>query len=108
MTIRLIRVPFLIPNWAAAQVLFPRTVFYKRGALTAYVLAHEIGHVMQIEHLGLFRYWLTYLTSLIRSGYDGNVLEDDAERRVPEFLKCAQVAVRRRVKDVWYQKLKLW
>lgn len=108
MTIRLIRVPFLIPNWAAAQVLFPRTIFYKRGALTPYLLAHEIGHVMQIEHLGLFQYWLTYLTSLIRSGYDGNVLEDDAERRVPEFVGYARFVVREEIDDVWYQTVKLW
>lgn len=81
MKIRLIRLPFLIPTWAAAQVIFPRTIFYrgKPDRLRYDLIAHELGHVLQVERDGLLRYWWNYLTGLIRTGYNKHWMEKEAD-----------------------------
>lgn len=81
MKIRLIRLPFLIPPWAAAQVIFPRTIFYrgKPDRLSYGLIAHELGHVLQIERDGLLGYWWNYLTGLIGTGYNKHWMEKEAD-----------------------------
>lgn len=101
--VQLTTLPFLIPGWAAAQVLLPGRIFVRRGArLDRRLLAHELVHVAQLESLGLFRYWLDYLVYLLRCGYREHPLELDAVVRSaePEFLQWAdQLLVNRRASD---------
>lgn len=80
MKIRLIRLPFLIPMWAAAQVIFPRTIFYRGNPsyMSFDLIAHELGHVLQIERDGLLRYWWNYLTGMIGKGYNNHWMEEEA------------------------------
>lgn len=78
MTIRLIRVPFLIPTWAAGQVLLPRTIFYVDDSLSKALLAHELVHVIQIRTLGLWAYWTSYLSKLVNGGYGSHPMEEEA------------------------------
>jgi hypothetical protein len=90
--IKIVRLPFLVPRWAAAQVLLPRRVFVRRGArLGRRLLAHELVHVDQLRTLGLMRYWLVYLALLARHGYREHPFELDATVRSaePRFLDWA-------------------
>jgi len=81
MLVRIIRVPFLIPTWAAAQVLIPRTILVRRGIeLTPQLLAHEMAHVWQIQRLGLLGYWFAYLRLLAQHGYVQHPMEIEAQR----------------------------
>src|SRR5699024_8316443 len=92
MKTRWIRLPFLIPTWAAAQVIFPRTVFY-RGTLTKEIAAHEIAHIKQIEKYGLFTYWTTYIREALKQGYRRNALETDANARAKDYNAAANVVI---------------
>ncbi len=92
---RIVRVPFLIPTWAAAQVLIPNVIFARRGVtLTEHLVAHELMHVDQINDLGLVRYWLQYLTLLIAKGYHKHPMEAQAE------WAGMHAAYRRRARDL--------
>ena len=67
---RLVRVPFLIPTWAAAQVLWPRTILVKQGVgLTVGLVAHELTHIEQLEDRGVLGFWLGYLRLRMRYSY---------------------------------------
>ncbi|HEX7003371.1 MAG TPA: hypothetical protein VF168_04210 [Trueperaceae bacterium] len=95
--VRLIRLPFLLPRWAIAQVLLPRRVFVRRdAAVTQRLLAHELVHVDQLERLGPLRYWWTYLVLLLRCGYREHPMELDAIVRSaePEFLDAAALLLK--------------
>ena len=81
---RIVRVPLLLawpPKAYAAQVLLPRLIFVRRGVhASARLVAHELGHIRQIERMGLLRYWVRYLWLLARHGYWDNPLESEARR----------------------------
>ncbi|MEX2535707.1 MAG: hypothetical protein WD273_08915 [Trueperaceae bacterium] len=84
--------PFLIPRWAAAQVLVPRRIFVRRDTqLTRRLLAHELVHVEQLKSMGILRYWWCYLVLLMRCGYREHPMELDAIVRAAEpfFLDWA-------------------
>jgi hypothetical protein len=90
--IEVVRLPILLPRWAAAQVLLPGRVFVRRGVdLTRRLLAHELVHVEQMRRLGLLRYWFTYLVLLVRCGYREHPMELDAIvcAAEPRFLQWA-------------------
>ena len=81
---RIIFLPFLIPPWAAGQVLFPNTIFIKssvRDKVHEYFIAHELAHVDQLNELGLLRYWGKYLTLLFRHGYQEHPMEREATEK---------------------------
>ncbi len=45
---RIVRVPFLIPRWAIAQVLLPNIIFVREDIEPSVTLiAHELVHVHQ-------------------------------------------------------------
>ena len=92
--VRIVRLPFLMPRWAAAQVLLPRTIFVRRGTeLSQRLLAHELVHLEQLQRRGTLRFWLSYLILLLRCGYREHPLELDAIVRSaePRFLDAATV-----------------
>lgn len=77
--LRIVRLPFLLPPRAAAQVIFPRCVFVaRRTRLSRSLLAHELKHVDQLDSLGLIRYWIAYLRLLARHGYERHPMEVEA------------------------------
>lgn len=77
--VRIVRVPFLIPPNAYAQVLLPRIIFVRSDvAVTPALIAHELQHVAQLAELGLLRYWVRYLTLLLRFGYERHPMEIEA------------------------------
>ncbi len=76
--VRLIRVPWLIPLWAQAQV-WGRCILIRRNVpLTLDLLAHELAHVQQWQRLGVVRFLWRYATGLIRHGYWHHPLEEEA------------------------------
>lgn len=90
--VKLVRLPFLLPRWAVAQVLVPGRIFVRRDVrVSRRLLAHELVHVQQLRSMGLLRYWWTYLTLLLRFGYHEHPLELDAIVRAaePSFLEWA-------------------
>lgn len=77
--VRIVRVPFLVPPSAHAQVLFPRIIFVRADvAVTPALIAHELRHVAQLAELGLLRYWTRYLRLLIQHGYERHPMEIEA------------------------------
>lgn len=90
--VKLVRLPWLLPRWAAAQVVLPRRILVRRGTEPSQrLLAHELVHLDQLERLGVLRYWWTYLVLLLRCGYREHPMELDAIVRSaePEFLDAA-------------------
>jgi hypothetical protein len=76
--VRIVRVPFLIPNWAAGQA-WPGTVLVKRGAaISRRFLAHELRHVDQWRERLYVGFAIQYLYQLARFGYWKHPLEVDA------------------------------
>jgi hypothetical protein len=68
----------LIPDWAAAQVLMPRTIWIKPAYKNnARILAHELAHVMQWERYGL-KFAVMYLWDVARHGYVNSRFEVEA------------------------------
>jgi hypothetical protein len=76
--VRLIRVPWLLPGWAQAQV-WGRYILIRRGVpLTLNLLAHELAHVQQWQRLGVARFIWHYAKGLVRHGYWRHPLEEEA------------------------------
>jgi len=91
--VKLLKIPFLIPNWAAAQVLLPNTIFVRSEyAKNIGLIAHELTHVDQINDLGLARYWFRYLRLLKKHGYQDHPMEIEARgmERNPVQLERAR------------------
>lgn len=75
------RVKFMIPQWAGAQVLWPRVIRIREDIdLTPRLLAHEMVHVFQFESKGKLSMWLSYAIAYLKSGYDNHPMEDIAYR----------------------------
>lgn len=100
--VKVIRVPFMIPNWAAAQVLLPETIFLKRGEkLTVEILVHELVHVDQIRRMGIWRYWITYLKEALTHEYHQHPMEIEADEGVMNPLMWERAEnLYQRYKDV--------
>lgn len=76
--VRIVKVPFLIPTWAAAQVTIPRTIFIRKNVIaTLQLIAHELAHVMQWERHGV-SFPFRYLMESMRVGYQRNTFEVEA------------------------------
>lgn len=76
-TARVIRVPFLIPLWAAAQV-WGRTILLRTDATpTVRLMAHELVHVDQWARYG-WTFPFRYGWQLLRHGYRKNRFEQEA------------------------------
>lgn len=89
--VKLIRLPFLIPTWAVAQVIMPRVIFVRKNiSLTGRLLAHELCHVMQWEENN-WTFVFRYLWS-VRNGYKNSKYEAEAHRAEsnPFYLKWAE------------------
>lgn len=71
----------MIPQWAGAQVLWPRVIRVREDIdLTPRLLAHEMVHVFQFENQGKLSMWLSYIIGYLKSGYDNHPMEDIAHR----------------------------
>jgi len=90
--VSIIRVPWLIPRWARAQV-WGRVILLRRGVeISEQLLAHELAHVMQWRALGIFPFMFHYLMGLFRYGYQRHPLELEAQAaaRQHDFLDWAR------------------
>ena len=85
--VRIKRVPFLIPTWAAAMVPTKRTILVRTGVtLTQRLLAHELAHVAQAEK----HPWpLAYFAQWAASGFS-------------YFNMPFEVEARRASREPWY------
>jgi hypothetical protein len=91
-SVRIFRVPWLIPGWARAQA-WGRVILVKRGVqLTEDLLAHELAHVLQWRILGAGRFMWQYAGHQLRQGYDQNPLEITARMAAQDgfFLAWAR------------------
>lgn len=94
--IRLVWVPFLIPNWAAGQT-WGRFILLNRKykeVIDAKLVAHELVHVVQWKQHGVFGFGLKYLWQLFRYGYDKHPLEEEANANWPLYLDLAERLLR--------------
>lgn len=90
---RIVRLPFLLPPSAAAQVLLPGVIFIRHGTpLTVPLVSHELVHCQQLADLGLLRYWAAYVWLWVRSGFSWHrhPMERDAEDRAHLFEGAAR------------------
>jgi hypothetical protein len=73
--VKIIFVPWLIPNWARAQTWW-NVVLVRRGVqLTKQLLAHELAHVLQWRAFGVLGFVCRYASHLVAQGYEQNPLE---------------------------------
>jgi hypothetical protein len=73
--IKIIFVPWLIPNWARAQT-WGNVVLVRRGVrLTKQLLAHELAHVLQWRAFGVCGFVCRYARHLVAQGYERHPLE---------------------------------
>jgi hypothetical protein len=73
--VRIIFVPWLIPNWARAQTWW-NVILVRQGVrLTTGLLAHELAHVLQWRSFGVLGFVCRYARHLITHGYLQNPLE---------------------------------
>lgn len=89
--IRLIWVPFLIPNWAAGQTWGRFILLNRQHAehVNAGLIAHELVHVMQWRQHGILGFAWKYLTGLIKHGYKAHPFELEADATWPLYLEQA-------------------
>lgn len=92
MKTRWIRLPFLIPLRAVAQVIFPRTVFYT-GEANIRDVSIALAHIHQIRRYGLLSYWFAYVWQTISGGYRRNAVEIDAIARAPDYMAEARLVL---------------
>ena len=90
---RVVRVPYIVPTWAAAQT-WGHTILWKASIpLNEHVLAHELRHVTQWDQHGLV-FPLLYVWQWISVGfrYSRIPFELDAEAHAsdPSYLKRAR------------------
>jgi hypothetical protein len=91
-------VPWLLPNWASAQVWW-NVILVKRGVgLTAELLAHELAHILQWRSLGVVGFMYHYARAFLCHGYENHPLEMTARLAGQDdfFLKWAQEILRSR------------
>jgi hypothetical protein len=73
--VKIIFVPWLIPQWARAQTWW-NVVLVRRGVrLTKRLLAHELAHVLQWRCFGACGFVCRYARHLITKGYLHHPLE---------------------------------
>jgi len=90
----IIKVPFLVPTWAAAQTWGPIILVNNRYALTTKTLAHELRHYVQSMWFGFILWPAAYLVAWAIGGfsYRNNWFEKDARNHSvdPRYVKWAQ------------------
>lgn len=67
-------------SWIGGITIYP-FIFFKRKKeeITDRLFRHELEHIYQVERLGWFRFYLTYIWESIRHGYKKNKYELEAE-----------------------------
>jgi hypothetical protein len=67
-------------SWIGGITIYPFIFFKrKREEITDRLFRHEMEHIYQVERLGWFKFYLTYLWQNIRVGYKRNKYELEAE-----------------------------
>lgn len=90
--VKIVRVPFLIPTWAAAQVLGPNTILVKQSEpLSPGLIAHELAHIDQWRKYG-WMFGIRYLLSIAKHGYYDSPYEAEARAAAkdPAYLARAR------------------
>jgi hypothetical protein len=66
-------------SWIGGITIYP-FIFFKRTReeVTDTLFRHEMEHIYQVERLGWFKFYLTYLWQNIRVGYKKNKYEIEA------------------------------
>jgi len=61
------------------MVIYPFVLFKaKRKNVSEQLFRHELEHVYQVEELGWFSFYISYLWLLVRHGYDDHPYEREA------------------------------
>lgn len=96
-TVKIVRLPFLIPFSADAQVIFPEVIFLRRGVpLHPILIAHELAHVQQIARLGVLMYWIRYVLLFVKfRSHQNHPMEQEADRLStdPFYLRWAEEVI---------------
>ena len=66
-------------TWIGGITIYP-FIFFKRRReeISDTLFRHELEHIYQVERLGWFKFYLTYLWQSIRVGYKKNKYEIEA------------------------------
>lgn len=91
-SIKLVKVPFLLPTWATAQC-WRRTILVAKSFHNPYLrrrtIAHELAHSLQWLKFGVVDFVLLYVLETVVNGYRNNAFEVHA--RLMEHLLMASV-----------------
>jgi hypothetical protein len=82
-------------SWIGGITIYP-FIFFKRTReeVTDTLFRHEMQHIYQVERLGWFRFYLTYLWQNIRVGYKKNKYELEANAVENQPLTAYERAVK--------------
>lgn len=68
-----------LPKWVNGIVLYPYIHFKKsKSEITEQLFRHELEHIYQIERIGFFKFYITYLYYNFKVGYRNNPYEIEA------------------------------
>ena len=71
-----------------ARTIPPFGIYVKESEKDNYALiAHEIEHWKQYQSMGLFNYYLTYISELKKHGYDNMPMEQEARKNESDYCK---------------------
>lgn len=82
-------------SWIGGITIYP-FIFFKRTReeVTDRLFRHEMEHIYQVERLGWFRFYLTYLWQNVRVGYKKNKYELEANAVENQPLTAYERAVK--------------
>ena len=79
--------PFRYWNWIGGMVIYPFMLFKRsKEEITDRLFRHELEHVYQVERLGWFKFYLTYIWHNVKAGYRNNPYEIEADARANDPL----------------------
>jgi len=71
--------PFRLWGWIGGMTIYPFILFKKsKEEVDDTIFRHEMQHIYQVEQIGWFKFYLTYLWENLRHGYRNNKYEMDA------------------------------
>ena len=83
---------WFLSDWIAGITLYPFIFYntqhraYKDEDTFVAMRFHEFVHVKQVQDLGWFRFYTSYLYQSLRFGYENNKYEVEAYRKEREFI----------------------
>ncbi len=80
-----LRIRYNVGRWIMGRfhgkVLYPFVLFSQpKDQITASLFRHELEHVYQVQRMGWFKFYATYLIHAVKYGYDKIPVEVEASK----------------------------